>query len=391
MADPASIIAIAGLAFMGKKLSDPKPEKYTNKVKPTEAPAPFLPAYPEEVPNIYSPKPNEIEGWHGRPQPKIEHNNFGDIVPQVRSSGNELLDMRNRMFDNGRMNNLSPIQKQLVGPGIGVGPEIPAAGGFQQLVRVNPENVGAYKLTTLPGRSGPAFDIFGGRRGKMGELSNNRPEKTAHLPSRRPAVGGRSQGFGGRVLRGAHVNGSRLTNRSQTGSRDDGLGFPGAKRIVSNLTAVSNPTRNKRDGNLEQYVYNNQIAPNVSKYSHGYVVSPGVAIGSSEPHSTEKLFQYGFRPDDRRGKASRAGNAGRMNVRAGPLNQGGMVTNMRSDTSRTDGHIGPLNGGWTQQYVNEMYHKFNAYKGNINPNASPSSLNIAKQQNDNNPIAQKGF
>ena len=391
MADPASIIAIAGLAYMGKKLSDPKPEKYTGKKGSTEVITPFLPAYHEEVPNIYSPKPSEIEGWYGRPKPKKEHKNFGDIVPQVRSSGNEMLDMRNRMFDNGRMNNLSPIQKQLVGPGIGVGPEIPATGGYQQLVRINPENVGSYKLTTLPGRSGPAFDIFGGRRGKMGEHANNRPEKTAFLPTRRPVAGGRSQGFDGHVTRGTHVNGKRLTNRSQTGSRDDGLGFSGAKRTVSNLTITSNPTRNKRDGNMEQYIYNNQVAPNVSNYSHGYTMSPGVMIGNSSPHSNDKLFSYGFRPDDRRGKANRSGNAGRMNVRAGPLNQGGMVTNMRSDSNRLDGHMGTFNGGWTQQYVNEMYHKFNAYKGSLNPHASPSSLSIAKRQIENNPIAQKVF
>ena len=389
MADPASIIAIAGLAFMGKKISDPKPEKYTNAPKTTEAPSPFLPAYPQEVPNLYQPTPTDEPGWLGYPPPKKEQGSFGDVVPQVRTSGNEVLDMRNRMFDNGRMNNLSPIQKQLVGPGIGVGPEVPATGGYQQLVRINPENVGSYKLTTLPGRSGPAFDIFGGRRGKMGEIANNRPEKTAYLPSRRPLAGGKSQGFDGHVVRGTHVNGKRLTNRSQTGMRNDGLNFPGAKRIVSNMTVNSDPTRNKKDGNIEQYSYNNQVAPNINKYSHGYVVSPGVMIGTSTPHSSDKLFQYGFRPDDKRGKANRAGNAGRMNVRAGPLNQGGLVSNMRSDSDRLHGRTGPIDGAWTQQYVSEMYHKFNAYKGNMNPRSSSKNLNIAKQQIKNNPIAQQ--
>jgi hypothetical protein len=389
MADPVSIIAIAGLAYMGKKLSDPKPEKYINGPKTTEAPSPFVPQTPREVPDIYKPDPEDAPGWLGYPPPKKEQESFGDVVPQMRSSGDEVLDMRNRMFDNGRMNNLSPIEKQLVGPGIGVGPDVPATGGYHQMVRINPENVGSYKLTTLPGRSGPAYDIFGGRRGKMGEIANNRPEKTAFLPQRRPSAGGKSQGFGGHVVRGTHVNGKRLTNRSQTGVRNDGLNFSGPKRIISNLTSNSDPTRNKKDGNIEQYTYNNQVAPNINMYSHGYTTSPGVMIGNSAPHSNDKLFQYGFRPDDRRGKANRSGNAGRMNVRAGPLNQGGLITSARGDSTRIDGRIGPTNGGWTQQYVNNMYHKFNAYKGNLNPNSSSASLNIAKQQIRNNPIAQQ--
>lgn len=382
MADPVSILAIAGLAFIGKKMSDPKPEKYNNVQKEVEVPR----SYQQEVPNIYSPVSTGIDNL---PEPKMEHSNFSDIVPQTRSNGGEVLEMRNRMFDNGRMNNLSPIEKQLVGPGIAVGPDVPATGGFQQMVRVNPDNVGSYRLTTLPGRSGPAHDVFGGRRGTMGEIGNNRPEKTAFLPERRPVVGGRSQGFDGHVVRGEHVNGKRLTNRSQTGSRDDGLGFAGAKRIVSGMTLSQDPTRNKKDGNEEQYRFNNQVAPNVSSYAHGYISSPGVQIGSSGPHSVETLNKYGFRPDDRRGKANRTGNAGRMNVRAGALNQGGMPTVMRADTTRVDGRTGPMSGGWTQQYSNNMYYKFNAYKGNLNPNASDDSLSIAKRQIQNNPIAQQ--
>lgn len=385
MADPISIIAIAGLAYMGKKLSDPKPELYQTESKPSERPI----LIQEEVPDIAAPGPIGLDNL---PPQKLERENFGDIVPQTRTSGTEVLDMRNRMFDNGRMNNMSPIEKQLIGPGIAVGPEVPAAGGFQQLVRVNPENVGAHRLTTLPGRSGPAHDVFGGRRGKMGDIAHNRPEKTAFLPERRPVAGGRSQGFDGHVVRGEHVNGKRLTNRSQTGSRDDGLGFSGAKSVVAGMKMAQDPTRNKKDGNVEQYRYNNQIAPGVSTFSHGYLASPGVQIGEARTygtaHTVEELNRYGFRPDDRRGKANRMGNAGRMNVRAGALNQGGMPTVVRTDTTRVDGRYGPMSGGWTQQYNNNKYYKFNAYKGNSNPYATNESLGVAKRQLQNNPVAQ---
>jgi hypothetical protein len=78
-----------------------------------------------------------------------------------------------------------------------------------------------------------------------------------------------------------------------------------------------------------------------------------------------------------------------MNVRAGALNQGGMPTVMRADTTRVDGRTGPMSGGWTQQYKNDMHYKFNAYKGLVNPNASDASLGFAKQQLQKNPIAQQ--
>ena len=86
-------------------------------------------------------------------------------------------------------------------------------------------------------------------------------------------------------------------------------------------------------------------------------------------------------------KRTRAGNAGRMNVRAGPLNAGGQVTAVRSDTTRVDGHLNPANGGWTQNYANNQLYNFNAYKGNVNPRGTTNSLNVAKNQLDANPFA----
>jgi hypothetical protein len=53
MADPISILAIAGLAYVGKKLSDPKPEKY--QVVSENTNDPYL--VQEEVPNIAAPRP----------------------------------------------------------------------------------------------------------------------------------------------------------------------------------------------------------------------------------------------------------------------------------------------------------------------------------------------
>ena len=389
MADPISIMAIAGLVYAGRKLSQPD-EKYTvegNIIEEAEVVSDFSNmevASQTEYSGPISPliEPNYIS--------KQEMSSFAEIAPQQRSSGGEVLSMRNRMYDAGRMNNLSPVEKQLVGPGLGVGPEVPAFGGHQQLFRVNPDNVGAYRLTTLPGRSGPAFDVNGGRRGIVGEVAHNRPEKTAFLHGRLPPVAGRAQGMTGRTPRVEHERTKRTTNRSETGLRTDTLNFASAKRTVSALTRAQEPTRNKADGAIEQYQYNNQPAPGISSFIGGYLNTPATKIGEKRTygstHTAEELMKYGFRPDDRRGKPNRTAGPGRMNVRADALNQGGMVTSVRSDTTRIDGRVNAANGAWTQQYRNNDYHKFNAYKGHENPNATNMSLDTARRQLASNPL-----
>jgi hypothetical protein len=193
MADPISMLAIAGLVYAGRTLStNSKTEKYSPEAKVVLANDGAGPAIPPPF------KENNFVSRVEVPAKK-EMENFADISRQQRSSGQEVLDMRGRMFDHGRMNNLSPVEKQLVGPGLGVDSNVPAVGGYQQMFRVNPINVGEYRLTTLPGRSGPAADITGGRSAKVGQLTHNKPETTTYLPTRLPTMAGRAQGMTGVV------------------------------------------------------------------------------------------------------------------------------------------------------------------------------------------------
>src|SRR5210317_285910 len=381
MADPISIMAIAGLVYAGRKLSQPD-EKYTVEGNEIEEP---------EIVSEFSDRDVSIQSEYLGPlsplvepsyNSKQEMGSFAQIAPQQRSSGGEVLSMRNRMYDAGRMNNLSPIEKQLVGPGLGVGAEVPAFGGHQQLFRVNPINVGEYRLTTLPGRSGPAADVTGGRSAKVGQLTHNKPETTAYLPSRRPMMAGRAQGMSGVVPRNEHERTKRTTNRSETGHRADGLGFNGAKRFVSANAMPQDPTRFKSDRNDEQYTYANHPAPGIHSHHGAYTNSAAVKIASK---NNEELMKYGFRPEDRRGKPNRMGNPGRMNVRESALKQGGRLTSVRTDTTRIDGRMNAANGGWTQNYQQKPFHQFNAYKGNANPNTA--NLDIAKRQLQNNPLS----
>jgi hypothetical protein len=367
MADPISLMAVAGLVYAGRNLS-------TKSAPPkVEDPVPVIKS-PEIV------EANNFEPAVEIPR-KREMESFADISRQQRSGGQEILNMRNRMYDQGRMNNLSPVEKQLVGPGLGVNANVPAVGGFQQLFRVNPVNVGAYRLTTLPGRTGPAKDITGGRSAVVGQLTHNKPETTAHLPSRLPTMPGRAQGMSGVVPRNEHEKTKRTTNRSETGLRDDGLGFNGAKRFVSAQTLSQDPTRFKSDRNDEQYAYVNRPAPGIHSHHGAYTNSAAAQITAK---TNEELMKYGFRPDDRRGKPNRMGNAGRMNVRESALKQGGRLTSVRTDTTRIDGRMNAANGAWTQQYQQKAFHQFNAYKGNENPYSR--TLDVAKRQLQNNPL-----
>ena len=374
MADPISLLAVAGLVYAGRNLSkSPKSEAPQAKAETEIVPEPEI--------NVEF-KENDFLTRTGIPH-KREMDSFADISMQQRTGGQEILNMRNRMYDQGRMNNLSPVEKQLVGPGLGVDANVPATGGYQQMFRVNPVNVGEYRLTTLPGRAGPAADTTGGRSAVVGQLTHNKPETTAYLPSRLPTMPGRAQGMSGVVPRNEHEKTKRTTNRSETGLRTDGLGFNGAKRFVPAQTISQDPTRFRGDRNDEQYMYNNQPAPGISNFRGAYTNTAAAKVASAR--SNEELMKYGFRPEDRRGKANRMGNAGRMNVRESALKQGGRLTAVRSDTSRVDGRMNAANGGWTQTYQQKPFHQFNSYKGNANPNTA--SLDIAKRQLQNNPLA----
>ena len=372
MADALSIGAILGLAYLGRKITE-KPEIPTREEQMNRV---------NQVNQVNQDKRPNFGNFMSE---KYEAPSFATVEPD-RFNFDFSGFARDRPYISGQMNNLSPVQKQLVGPGLGVGPNVPSFGGYQQLYRVNPVNVGAYKLTTLPGRSGPAIDVKGGRRQNFGIIYHNKPEKTAYLPDRLPNVPGRAQGQGGSLdavtMRGKYEKTKRPTARSETTFRGDGLGYGPAKKVVSAGTLVEDPTRNKGDLNVLEYQYYNQPTPGIYSFHGGYVNSPEATITNK---NNKQLENAGIRPTDRRSKSARDGNAGRMNVRADPLNQNGMITNVRSDCSRVDGRMNAANGGWTQNYVQAQFYQNNPYKGQLNPNTR--RLDLAKNQLKNNPLA----
>jgi len=144
------------------------------------------------------------------------------------------------------------------------------------------------------------------------------------------------------------------------------------------------PTRFKSDINDAQFNHFNNPQPGITNFHGGYETSAAANVGKSDA----ELMALGFRIDDKRGKAGRAPNRGRMNVRESALKQGGRLTSVRLDTTRVDGRMNAANGGWMQDYRPNDYHQFNAYKGQANPYATAEHLNSTKEQLKSNPYAQ---
>ena len=373
MADPLSIAAIIGLVFAGQKLSEKEETPTKPPVQLTQPKYESMSMITNSMAGSYNPDPG-LSSYGITRQQKLEQPNFADIQPDSGRNvyGSPAVDFRDRPWVSGQMNNFAPAEKIQVGPGLGVDPNVPAVGGFQQVYRVLPNNVGAYRLTQLPGRSGPAADITGGAPGIVGILGNNRPEKTAFLPDRRAPLPSRAQGQGGALtgveVRSEYEKTKRTTNRSETGLRGDTLSTAPAKSFVSGLQMSQDPTRNKGDLTNQQFKHFDNPSPGIHSF-----------VGAYDKTAND------LRVADKRGNPDRPGNAGRMNVRASPLNQGGLLTQVRAECTQQP--FATKNGGWTQQYVPIQFQDNNDKKGNLNPYASNTTLNTAVRQLQNNPLA----
>jgi hypothetical protein len=387
MADPLSIAAILGIVYIGRQLSKQQPDP---PVIPTSSEQVEEYSYNEESRDLILNQMKQPGYISEQVQKKREVSNFGDTSFSQYVNGEPVHDMSSRYYVSNKNNNLSPTEKIMVGRGLGIDPSIPASGGFQQLYRVNPNNVGAYRLTTLPGRIAPGSDTTGWRSGTVGEVTQYPPSKTAFLPERRPEVGSRAQGQGGAITgttgRESYVKTKRPTVRSETGLRTDGLEYAPAKRFVPMQSTADSPSRNKGDLNDETFQYTNNPSPGIHSFSSGYMNDPLNKAIERRDFGEGELDKVGFKVDDKRGNPDRAGNAGRMNVRASPLQQGGVITSVRSDTNVTDGYTGTagLTGSNMQTYTHDQYYKFNQYKGHL----GQTDFSVVKRQLANNPLAK---
>jgi hypothetical protein len=352
--DPLALAAVVGLVFAGKRLSDGQEETVERKPLPTTRPitrrdidlAANARDHAKDAFDLKIMTPDlgrRIGDW--RLAPKNEIPSLQDTAPDANrfTYGQPVYDLYNRQYVTNKMNNLQPIERMRVGPGLGVGPDVPAAGGFHQYFRVLPTNINEERLTTLEGRTGPADAVVkAGGAGGMGEVTHQAKDTKAWY---RPPAQNRGQGQGGAITgaegRPDFLKTRRTTMRDEQTSRNDTLSMGPAQ----------------------------------------YNVYQPYAEGGESAYTDKMLTRY----SGNRSNPDRAGNGGGMNVREDPVNQGGVMSNLRGESRPFPVQHG--DAGRFQNYTGPMFYKFDEKKGNANPLASPKCLDVAIQQLEKNPIA----
>lgn len=282
--DLVALSAVVGLAFIGKQISDTHPP----------------PPIPEHKPVEKDPR------LRGLPYGKEEVHSFRDISANATRStyGQPVYNMSSRENVTNVMKNLSSSPWNRVGPGLGVGSNVPATGGYQQYIREIPINPNEEHLHQLPGRIQAPPTAPVPRQPNATEVAKNRPDQVYYRETK-PGSG---------ILRGPesraeYVKGSRSTLKDQTIGRE--VELLGAPLVITN-----NP------------------------FNSGYVVTGNQSLDRKNARE---------RPD-------RAGNPGRMNVRSGPLGAHGMVSRMKSDTMSTREGLGGslISQGYSRTAIQEV-------------------------------------
>ena len=185
--DPLVLASIVGLVFAGKTLAERGEDKSSPSRQPLPTTKPRRPLTRSDVDLMVQPANHSADyfdlqnttpelgrrvgDW--RLQRKDAVANLQDITPANTRFpyGQPVYDLYNREYITNKMNNVSPLEAPMnVGPGLGVGPDVRAAGGFQDYFRALPVNINEEKLTTLEGRDGtPSYFVKNGGAGGIGD------------------------------------------------------------------------------------------------------------------------------------------------------------------------------------------------------------------------------
>lgn len=123
--------------------------------------------------NVYNNK-KEVANMF-KPSKMVFHN---------KQSNKERLD---RYKVSGKMDGVSPIEKTYVGPGLNVGTDVSAKGGFHDTFRILPENHNSYVKQSFKGRVIPGKAQISNRNFEPLSVEKNRPERIYTMEDR-PAI-----------------------------------------------------------------------------------------------------------------------------------------------------------------------------------------------------------
>lgn len=357
--DPLALAAVVGLVFAGKTLAEdskpPASRPATTKptapltrrqidmmVEPAEHSADYF-----DLKNTTPDVGRRIGDWRLRPKEAVP--NLQDITPTNSRFpyGQPVYDLYNREYITNKQNNVSPLEAPMnVGPGLGVGPDVLASGGFQDYFRALPTNINEEKLTTLEGREGPRNPfIKSGGAAYIGDITHEAAQsKTAFRAPGSYGGGGAQSALVAPEGRPNFLKTKKMTIRGETGLRTDTLS----------------------DG-PPQY--------NVAQPYAG-------ATNSYTDKTLTRSSGYRANPD-------RAANAACMNVRNDPVNQVGAGTHYRAESKPVQ--PGPMAITGSNQGRGTLPPEFddplNEFKAMPNPRGQSDFLDIAIRQLENNPLA----
>jgi hypothetical protein len=361
--DPLVMAAVVGLVFAGKTLADGKDTPAPVKSPQPSNTKPRAPLTRRDIDmmadsvghradafDLRNTNPGfgrRINDW--RLQPKDAVPNLQDVTPTNSRFpyGQPVYDLYNREYVTNKQNNVSPLETPMtIGPGLGVGPDVLAAGGFQDYFRVLPTNINEERLTTLEGRSGPSNPVVkSGGAAYIGDITHQAAQtKTAYRDPGAYGGGGAQSALVGPEGRPNFLKTKKPTIRGETGLRTDTLS----------------------DGPPQ------------------YNVAQPYAAGDGSYTGLPLTRESGYRT-----KPDRAANAARMNVRNDPVNQVGSATQLRIESEPVP--VGPMAITGSNQGRGTLPPEFddplNEFKSNPNPRASNGFLDIAIQQLEKNPLA----
>jgi len=154
-------------------------------------------------------------------------------------------------------NDMRPVESEMVGPGLNLDPNIPAAGGFHEYTRVMPNNVSDYKANQLEGRvkegkfvsgaelptSYPGIGLIGSNEPAPGVTKNRAPKD--YSQARRPTMTTKA-GFVDNAP--MLYSDYQVDNRPKNGQRDQisyGYGNVVSKPSVENFENIPNAYNDK--------------------------------------------------------------------------------------------------------------------------------------------------
>jgi hypothetical protein len=359
--DPLAIAAVVGLVFAGKRLADGRSESPQKSRKPLPATTKPLTRrdidlmsnardHGKDYTDLFNTHPDvgrRVGDY--RLQPKEAVLNLQDIT-QTNSRfpyGQPVYDLYNRQYVTNKMNNVSPLEApNTVGPGLGVGANVKAAGGFHDYFRALPTNINEEKLTTIEGRPGPPSPVVkNGGAAYIGDITHEAAQtKTAYRPPGAFGGGGPQSAFVAPEGRPDYIKTRKTTRRQESGLREDTLS----------------------EGPPSFFVQ--------QPYAEGKTCYTDTALTRSSGD---------------RSKPDRAANGARMNVRNDPVNQVGAATQLRPEAEILP--VPPMGLTGSNQGRSYLAPTFddplNEFKTNPNPRAQRNFLDIAIQQLEKNPLA----